>query len=583
MQAESDDRTGDTDHGASLEEGNRKLHVKLCSGSCHAEQILRTLNSYRQEGVFTDVVLLMEGQVFPCHRATLSASSTYFQAMFAGGLKEGCQGTVSFREISAPSMSLALDYMYGGKVLIREDNVEGLLEASSLLQISRLKDACAAFLEGHLRPCNCVRFLRLADSFSISSLAEKSKGLMLEGFTEVSCHEEFLQLDAKTLEAFLSSEWLAVPKEEVVFAAVMRWVRHDVAARKGTLKDLLQWVRLPLLDPVYFVEKVEMDQLIQESKECRPLLQEARKYYILGAEVSSQRSRPRRFMELAEMIAVIGGCDKKGLLKLPFVDIFHPESRQWKRLSSVPGYTKSEFAACALKNDIYVSGGHINSGDVWMLSSQLNVWMRVACLQKGRWRHKMATLLGKIYAVGGYDGFDRLASVECYDAFSNRWAAVAPLPKAVSSAAVIPCLDKLYVIGGAVDDSTNTDKVQCYDPEEDKWSLLSPAPFNQRCICAITLDNLIYVVGGLLSKIFSFNPQKDSWSEVASLPVPLESCGITVCDGKIYILGGRDGHGESTDKVFAFDVETGVVEPEPPLQQCTSYHGCVTILRRRSR
>lgn len=41
-------------------------------------------------------------------------------------------------------------------------------------------------------------------------------------------------------------------------------------------------------------------------------------------------------------------------------------------------------------------GGHISSNDVWVLSSQLNVWIKVACLQKGRWRHKMATLQGKV-------------------------------------------------------------------------------------------------------------------------------------------------------------------------------------------
>ncbi|XP_033001630.1 kelch-like protein 35 [Lacerta agilis] len=583
MKQESHSRTGGGDHPASLGRGSENLHAKLCSGSHHAEQILQTLNSYRLGGIFTDVVLATGGQEFPCHRAALSASSTYFRALFAGGAKEGRQGTVHLPEVSAPGMSLVLDYIYGGDILIQGDNVEGLLELSSFLQIPRLKDACVAFLEGQLRPLNCLGILKVANSFSIPSLTERSKRCLLEGFVEVSRHKEFLELGAEELVGCLSSERLAVRKEESVFEAVLRWVRHDVAARKGALKDLLQHVRLPLLDPVYFLEKVETDELIQESKECIPLLLEARKYYVQGREASSRRSRPRRYMELAEMIVVIGGCGKKGSLKFPFVDLFHPESKQWKPLSSVPGYTRSEFAACTLKNDVYISGGHLNGRDVWMLSSQLNVWMRVACLQKGRWRHKMATLQGKIYAVGGYDGFCRLASVECYDAFSNSWADVAPLPEAVSSAAVVPCLDKLYVIGGAVEDGANTDKVQCYDPEENKWTLLSAAPFHQRCVSAVTLDHSIYVVGGLLSNIFSYSPQEDTWSEVASLPGPLENCGVTVCSGKIYILGGTDENEQGTDKVFAFDAETGVVEPETPLQRCTSCHGCVTILRSRTR
>lgn len=65
----------------------------------------------------------------------------------------------------------------------------------------------------------------------------------------------------------------------------------------------------------------------------------------------------------------------------------------------------------------------------------------------------------QLFAVGGFDGLRRLRSVERYDPFSNTWAAIAPLPEAVSSAAVAPCAGQLYVIGGAGQDGVNTDKV----------------------------------------------------------------------------------------------------------------------------
>lgn len=61
-------------------------------------------------------------------------------------------------------------------------------------------------------------------------------------------------------------------------------------------------------------------------------------------------------MNLSEAIVIIGGCDKKGLLKLPFTECYHPKSGQWTTLATMPGYTKSEFAATTLKNNIYISG-----------------------------------------------------------------------------------------------------------------------------------------------------------------------------------------------------------------------------------
>ncbi|KAF0886205.1 GDPD5 protein, partial [Crocuta crocuta] len=292
---------------------------------------------------------------------------------------------------------------------------------------------------------------------------------------------------------------------------------------------------------------------------------------------------PARFMDLAEVIVVVGGCDRKGLLKLPFTDAYHPESRRWTPLPSLPGYTRSEFAACALRNDVYVSGGHINSRDVWMFSSPLHTWIKVASLLKGRWRHKMAVMQGQLFAVGGFDGLRRLHSVERYDPFSNTWAPATPLPEAVSSAGVVACAGRIYVIGGAGQDGVSTNKVQCFDPEEDRWSLRSPAPFSQCCLEAVSLEGTIYVVGGLMSKIFTYDPGTDVWGEAAVLPSPVESCGVTVCDGKVHILGGRDDLGESTDKVFTFDPSSGQVEAQPSLQRCTSSHGCITIIQSLSR
>lgn len=81
-------------------------------------------------------------------------------------------------------------------------------------------------------------------------------------------------------------------------------------------------------------------------------------------------------MDLAEVIVVIGGCDRKGLLKLPFTDAYHPESRRWTPLPSLPGYMRSEFAACALRNDIYVSGEGRSAGGApqdWLFASLVQV------------------------------------------------------------------------------------------------------------------------------------------------------------------------------------------------------------------
>ncbi|XP_053416250.1 kelch-like protein 35 [Nycticebus coucang] len=566
-----------------------------CAGSCHAQRVLQTLNAYRRSGTLTDVVLRAGGRDFPCHRAALSAGSAYFRSLFAAGRPEHGLAVVPVVPVApeapgtgpagvAAALAVVLDYVYGAGVRLRAENeAAAVLALAERLGVAGLREDCVRFLEGSLRATNSLALLRVAASFSLSSLAERCGRVLRQAFAEVARHADFLELAPDEVAALLADPALGVPREEAVFEAAMRWVRHDAPARRGQLRRLLEHVRLPLLAPAYFMEKVEADELLQACGECRPLLLEARACFILGREVGTLRARPRRFMDLAEVIVVIGGCDRKGLLKLPFADAYHPETQRWIPLPSLPGYARSEFAACALRNDVYVSGGHINSRDVWMFSSHLHTWIKVASLHKGRWRHKMAVVQGQLFAVGGFDGLQRLRSVERYDPFSNTWAAAAPLLEAVSSAAVAPCAGRVYVIGGAGQDGINTDKVQCFDPKEDQWSLRSPAPFSQRCLEAVSLEDIIYVVGGLMSKIFTYDPGTDVWGEAAVLPSPVESCGVTVCDGKVYIFGGRDDRGEGTDRVFTFDPSSGQVEAQPSLQRCTSSHGCVTIVQSLSK
>ncbi len=70
------------------------------------------------------------------------------------------------------------------------------------------------------------------------------------------------------------------------------------------------------------------------------------------------------------------------------------------------------------------AGGKETQHDVWKYNGALDKWIQIEVLTTGRWRHKMAVHGGKVYALGGFDGVQRLASVEAYDPFHNRWTQV---------------------------------------------------------------------------------------------------------------------------------------------------------------
>ena len=69
-------------------------------------------------------------------------------------------------------------------------------------------------------------------------------------------------------------------------------------------------------------------------------------------------------------------------------------------------------------------GGKETAHEVWKYNGALDRWIRTEPLASGRWRHKMAVHGGKLYALGGFDGNQRLTSVEAYDPFHNCWTQV---------------------------------------------------------------------------------------------------------------------------------------------------------------
>ncbi len=55
---------------------------------------------------------------------------------------------------------------------------------------------------------------------------------------------------------------------------------------------------------------------------------------------------------------------------------------------------------------------------------------------------------GKVYVVGGYSDYTRLASCEMFGPATNEWSAIPSMNEAPSFCAACAIGDKLHVIGG---------------------------------------------------------------------------------------------------------------------------------------
>ncbi|XP_072263859.1 kelch-like protein 6 [Pyxicephalus adspersus] len=538
------------------------------------------LENLRLEKSLTDVVLCVGTSVFSCHRVVLAAASNYFRAMFCNDLKEKYEEKIIIKGVDAETMEVILDYAYTSKMVITKQNVQKILEAASLFQFLRMVDACSSFLTEALHPENCVGILRLADAHCLDSLSLQVQNYIIQNFSQVVNHEEFLELPFDSLHYILRSDELYVTEESQVFETVINWVCYKQTERISFLPKILECVRLPLLDPWYIVGTVEANPMIRQCPDIFPLLQEARMYYLTGNEIISERTKPRIHEYQSEVFMIIGGCtkDEKFVTEVTCLD---PLRRSRLEVAKLPVFEQEsesehkkwvEFACITFKNEVYISGGKETQQEVWKYNSSINKWIQIEFLNMGRWRHKMAALCGKVYAIGGFDGNQRIYSVEAYDPFHNCWTEVAHLLHRESTFTIKTLESSLGICGGL------------YNPIS--YLILGIAgstgyPYNAwvvlLCIPIHDVMADIFFAGGAMKALYSYSPLEDTWCLVTKFSHERASCGIAACCNKIFITGGRDERNEVIATVLCWNVDTEKLTEECVLPRGVSHHSSVTI------
>ncbi|MEE6509717.1 hypothetical protein FKM82_027439 [Ascaphus truei] len=233
------------------------------------------LENLRLANSLTDVVLSVGNKAFSCHRVVLAAASNYF----------------SLKELGEEGACAILYSLYTCTVGKLRYNQLILFFALYFLQFLRMVDACSSFLTEALHPENCVGILRLADTHALDSLKLQVQNYIIQNFSQVLNHEDFLELPFEILYHILKSDDLYVTEEAQVFETVVNWVHYKQPERIAILPRILECVRLPLLDPWYFVGLVEANELIRQCPDVFPLMQEARMYHMTGNEVSEYSDR----------------------------------------------------------------------------------------------------------------------------------------------------------------------------------------------------------------------------------------------------------------------------------------------------
>uniref|UniRef100_A0A2I3G7U3 Kelch like family member 29 n=1 Tax=Nomascus leucogenys TaxID=61853 RepID=A0A2I3G7U3_NOMLE len=531
---------------ATLPSGAPATNGPPTTDSAHGLQMLRTIGVGKYEFTdpghprdlelteqrpFTDLNIVVEGKDFEVHQNVLASCSLYFKDLIQRSVQDSGQGgreklELVLSNLQADVLELLLEFVYTGSLVIDSANAKTLLEAASKFQFHTFCKVCVSFLEKQLTASNCLGVLAMAEAMQCSELYHMAKAFALQIFPEVAAQEEILSISKDDFIAYVSNDSLNTKAEELVYETVIKWIKKDPATRTQYAAELLAVVRLPFIHPSYLLNVVDNEELIKSSEACRDLVNEAKRYHMLPharQEMQTPRTRPR------------------------------------------------------------LSAGGMESGvtlaDVWCYMSLLDNWNLVSRMTVPRCRHNSLVYDGKIYTLGGLGVAGNVDHVERYDTITNQWEAVAPLPKAVHSAAATVCGGKIYVFGGVNEAGRAAGVLQSYVPQTNTWSFIESPMIDNKYAPAVTLNGFVFILGGAYARATTiYDPEKGNIKAGPNMNHSRQFCSAVVLDGKIYATGGIvSSEGPALGNMEAYEPTTNTWTLLPHMPCPVFRHGCVVI------
>lgn len=273
--------------------------------------------------------------------------------MFSQDYKEYSKKEIELKEIDATALEHLINYAYSGCIRIDINNCQSLMIGASFLQLNKVRDACAEFLIRKFHPQNVLGIKSFGDSLSHSSLVIAADKFINQKFAAISTSEEFMQLSITDLLEIIRRDEINCSSEEIIFEAVMRWIKFNEAERSCLLPEVLSKVRLPLLSPQYLADSVATEELIRSSHKCRDLLDEAKDFHLMPERrelLQSYRTRPRGNEFIRGEIYAVGGLTKTGDA-VSTVEIYNVEKDEW-RMGEAMSMLRSRVGVAVLHNKV---------------------------------------------------------------------------------------------------------------------------------------------------------------------------------------------------------------------------------------
>ena len=489
-------------------------------------ELAKRLNMLRRQNHLCDITLVTkDDEEFKAHRNVLSAASPFFSRLHQSDMKENQEGIVRFEEISGAVMEDVLEFIYTGSVEVTPQNCKDLIAAANCLLIPGLKNLSGRFLELEISESNCISMFYFAEMYHCDELITNTRKFIHANFTSVAEMDEFLNLEAKEVERWISSDDISVAVEADVFKIVLRWIEQNKGERKASFEQLFGHVRLAFLSRDFLLDVVT-NELVEETG--------------FASEENCPQS-PRKGLETRAIVA----CGGK------YTFCYLPEIDGWKRLADGLSERNHLTKMSSYRDELYAFP-YDGKGERY--DPVVNGWCTLDLSTDSS--SKVAVVRGEIYAIEINTSTNK-STIRRYDVERCSWQTVLSSHEGCRDNSCVIAAANLYVCGGdlAMEHSSRAER---FDTVENKWEEITNMQQARTYADGVASEGKIFLAGGIQGTAWSttcemYNISTNEWWSIGSLIAPHAYGSMMCLNGTLYVLGGLFGYRRKYLSVECYD------------------------------
>lgn len=400
-----------------LREENRYVDLQLIADDGHSEYVHSTfISSLGKE--FTDFIFsLKDNRKTPCTLIEDCENNLYH-------IKQ-----IKLNGINGPALKVIVDGIYTGYIETNDKQIIwSIINLADRFGLTDTLKACCTHLIYHLNIDNCVKLLHLGIRLKNKLRTAAWNFIRLKFDRIVNECSDYIHLTIDELVGLLDDDHLnTVSGEQIVWQGICRWILADLINRTRHLNRLLEKLRFGRLPSGYLEDVIAKEPLLIEinngsfngidikTVDNEDKVNRTKINCNLKLDKKPSKDRDSRFKKfndpsnskclnfVNEMISIRKNKDNK--FKNDNCNLL---------IDLNPYYVRPRIPA----EVIFVVGGwqdNMITALIETYDARTNMWFEFYMPLKYRAYHRIETLNGLLYIIGGTNGAETLSTMQCFN------------------------------------------------------------------------------------------------------------------------------------------------------------------------